>query len=154
MLYIKTYKQGKTERGTVGERGRAYLPTQPKVVLCAGCWMPCRLSAQVFALSLINATSELCNELMSEQPKSYCRVVVLVSVGKKNPQIKHLPKGCSHRDITVTMCPWCRFLHSSVVLTPSVILIMVLKQQVFKFVVDEMTPKTVWNQLNTQELLC
>lgn len=60
-LCIKTHKRGKTERGIVGGRGWAYLPTQPKVVLCDVCRMRCRLSILVFALSLINATSELCD---------------------------------------------------------------------------------------------
>lgn len=60
-LCIKTHKRGKTERGIVGGRGWAYLPAQPKVVLCDVCRMRCRLSILVFVLSLINATSELCD---------------------------------------------------------------------------------------------
>lgn len=61
----------------------------------------------MFALSLINATRELCDELMSEQAKSYCRAVVLVSVGKKSPNQTFTKKLLTQRqhcdDVSVVL---------------------------------------------------
>lgn len=45
----------------MGGRGWAYLPTQPKVVLCDVCWIRSSVTILLFALSLINAATELCD---------------------------------------------------------------------------------------------